>query len=392
MKTIFAILILTSTLASAQVKVEMPLSGSSPEINKMLRDAWTMMSDARMLDARELLKQVREKDPDFALAYLFTTSETETEKENVVKALTLRATPDEKLFILGRQAAIEKKLTPGHFDPLIKKYPNDKQLHLHFAWLTSDSKRSVEILSNLIKRNPDFAPAYNIRGYGYLRLNEMEKAAADFDKYISLKPDLANPYDSKADYLMRAGKIEEAIALYEKAATMDQQNMTSSRTKAENAKNKLYGFKIPERTASQKHNRTIFQANAGVIAGIAYTKHTGGKAIDYGSYCGNLYKTSWNKAAGFEGFVRGALFNYESFRRENDPPIEILKQDNNSIEFKWKLNYRGMFTGDSYGVTFEEFTDFMNIAYSSIADYVAATYTQEVLTDDWLKVTITRKQ
>ncbi|MDL5050139.1 tetratricopeptide repeat protein [Oscillatoria amoena NRMC-F 0135] len=392
LKTIPALaLVMISTCALAQTKGEMPLSGSSPEINKMIRECWIMMGDAKGIEAREQLTQIREKDPELAVSYLFATTEPEEEKKMVEKALTLRASPDEKIFIEGRKAALEKKLSPTHFDPLLKKYPNDKQIVLHVAWLTAgrgDSKRSVEILSNLIKKFPDHAAAYNIRGYQYMALNEMEKAGADFDKYISLRPELANPYDSKADYFMKSGKIEEAIPLYEKAAKLDPKNMANAQVRAENAKNKLYGFKIPERTAVQKHSRATFQAYAGLIAGIALTKKSGGSAKDYGIFCGDLFKTSWNRAGGFEGFVRGTLLNFEGFRREADPAIEILSQDNNSIQFKWKTNY-GNAVG--YGVSAEELSQWMESTYVIIADYLGANYSQEPVDTEWLKITITRK-
>ena len=386
------VLFLGAQAAFPQTKVEMPLSGSTPEINKMLRDAWALMADGKAEEGRELLKKIRTKDPDFALAHLYATAnDPDKERENIARALTLRMNGDEKQLIEGRKASLEKKLT-NQFDGLLKKFPGDKQVGLLIAWHAGgDAKRRVELCTNLIKKFPDYAAAYNLRGYGYMTLNEMQKAAADFDKYISLEPDLANPYDSKAEYFMKAGKIEEAILLYEKAAKMDSKNMANSQVKAENAKNKLYGFKVPERTAVQKHNRMVSFTYNGIIAGIAHTKKSGGTTSDYGKFCGDLYKTGWNRAGGFEGFVRGALFNFESLRRESDPPIEIIQQDNNSIQFKWKANYRGALGDTLYGVTFEDITEWNATTYAIIGEYLGATYEQEVMADDRLKITIKRK-
>ncbi len=384
------VFVVNALAAQAQSKGEMPLSGSSPEVSKMVRDAWTMMMDAKLSEGRELLKQARSKDPDFALAYLdFGNSE----KEIISKALQLRASADEKIFISGRGASLNNTLTADHFDPLLKKYPNDKILHTNIAYTINaiDNKKAASILNNLIKADPQFAPPYNLLGYIYMNSGDMEKAELSFNQYMSIKPNLANVYDSKADYLMKVGKTEEAIPLYEKAASMDPKNMGSSTTKAENAKNKLWGFKVPERTSAQKHNRVVFLAYASITPAIGFAKQKGSSVSDYATYCGNQFKTSWNKSAGFEGFVRGVLMNYESMRREADPAIAILSQDNNRIEFKWKINYKDLFNSDQGGATYDDLNQFFGVAYPIIAEYVGAVYQHEVSKDDWLNVTITRK-
>jgi tetratricopeptide (TPR) repeat protein len=102
-----------------------------------------------------------------------------------------------------------------------------------------DVKRSTEIGEKVIKGNPNFAPAYNILGYHYMRQADLKNAEKNFNKYLSLRPDLSNAYDSKADYLMRAGKVEEAAASFEKAYEL---GMASAKGRADLAKAK---FKYP---------------------------------------------------------------------------------------------------------------------------------------------------
>jgi tetratricopeptide (TPR) repeat protein len=380
------------SLLCAQTKGEMSFTSSSPEAKKLLRQAWNDFADHKLEDGNVFVKQALEKDPNFALAYasLFT-SNVEERKENLRKAESLKVSADEKSFLQGMYASLEQKSTGVYYDPLVKKYPNDKSLQLWIILTYGDVNKKIEIGEKLIKQSPDFAAGYNALGYSYMEANKMDKAEACFNKYVNLRPDLANVYDSKADYLMRTGKIEEAIALYEKAASMDPRNMSISSTKAIRAKVQLEGFTVPERTPVQKHNRTIFQTWAIATAGISVAKKSGMSVHDFATQMGDLFKTSWNKDNGFEGFVQGTLFNFEHFRRESDPPLEIMRQDKNGIQFKWKTNYSMWFEdGYLFSVTYEELNQWLAGIHSRIAEYMGSTFEQEA-EGDYLKITIGRK-
>ena len=151
-------------------------------------------------------------------------------------------------------------------------------------------------------------------------------------------------------------------------------------------------FSVPERTIVQKHNRAVYLTYLNIITAIAYAKSTGKTAADYSVYTGDLFKTSWNKENGFNGFVNGVLGNYESFRRDQDPPMEILEQSQDNLVLKWKINYKNIFEdGPRYNVTYEDFNQWFDIVYNKIADYLGATYEQEVMEGDWLKITIIKK-
>ena len=150
-------------------------------------------------------------------------------------------------------------------------------------------------------------------------------------------------------------------------------------------------FSVPERTDVQKHNRVVSLTYGNIIPGIAYAKSTGKTAEEYSAYVGDLFKTSWNRENGFSGLVNGVLFNFESFRREQDPPMEILEQSDSKIVIKWKINYKNMFDdGPVNNVTYDEFDQWIEIVYKKIAEYFDAGYEQEVTEDDWLMITITK--
>jgi tetratricopeptide (TPR) repeat protein len=283
-----------------------------------------------------------------------------------------------------------KKPNQNYFEPLLEKYPDDYYLHLWIMAYYNDNDRSVEIGEKMVENNPLFAPAYNILGYKYMEQNDLVKAEICFDKYIELRPDLANVYDSKADYLMRADKFEEAIQLYERAFAMDERNMKISKTKADKAKILLRGFSVPLLTNNQKHISTTGQAWGFMVAGISTAKQSGVSVRDYATQMGDLFKYAWNRDMGFEGLVRGVLYNFECFRDEKDPAVEIIYQDKNSIQFKWDINYKKMFSnGSVYNVSFEEMTEALCLMNKQIAEHLGCSVEHEV-DGDWLKVTIFR--
>jgi ketosteroid isomerase-like protein len=233
-KWLLVVMVLLPSLVMSQSKGEMPFSSSSAEAKSLMRQALVNLWDAKVEDGVALLKQANEHDPNFALPYLYLNDEG-TSNERWAKVASLPASADEKLLLNAVIAQGEGKPIDGLVEPLLKKYPNDKYLSVQIAMMyrNKNAKRSSEILENVIKRDANFALAYNLLGYFYMDLKDMVKAEKNFNKYVSLRPELANVYDSKADYLVKAGKMEEAIVLYEKAAAMDPKNMAISKEKAD---------------------------------------------------------------------------------------------------------------------------------------------------------------
>lgn len=232
-----------SSMSFAQSKSEMPFTSKSDEAKKLVRTAWAAYADARVEEGNALILKARELDPDFALT--FTIGVDGSIREHLKRAQQLKASDDERLYISALGALTENKSIDAFVEPLLKKYPNDKYLNMQISYLyfSSNPNRTRQILEGIIKRDSKFAPAYNLLGYSYMRLNEMQQAEASFDKYISLRPNLANPYDSKAEFLEKNGKYEEAAKLYDKAAEM---GMTVSKMRAERCRGKLLYPPIPD--------------------------------------------------------------------------------------------------------------------------------------------------
>lgn len=253
-----------SSALLAQSKGEMPFTSSSPEAKKLLRRAWVAYGDAKFDEAGSYVREALEKDPEFGMAHAFIHTDDEAEREqNLKKASGCQLSSDEKMLIDGLLVAQSNKPVADYFEPLLKKYPKDYYLNLWIMFNYQDVKRSTEIGEMIIKRNPKFAPAYNMLGYDYMAQDDLKNAEKNFNKYVSLRPDLANAYDSKADYLMRVGKIEEAITLFEKAAEM---GMVPSKGRADVAKAKLK-YPGPSETDKLEIKNIISASSAAYLKG-----------------------------------------------------------------------------------------------------------------------------
>lgn len=242
MKTSKTLLILAFSFSMqvlfAQVKGEMPFS-ASPTSNKLLRQAWYAMWDFKIDEGLALYKEVRTKDPDFALAYLDLFGvDAETRKMNMEKAKNLKATADERLLIDAWVARFSNQPVDASVETLVKKYPKDKNLKFNVANLiqVASPDKSKAIYDELIREDKNFSAVYNLLGYYYMNRSEMQAAEKNFDKYIALRPDLGNPYDSKAEFLERNGNYEEAAKFYDKAAAL---GMAVSKPRADRARARI---------------------------------------------------------------------------------------------------------------------------------------------------------
>jgi ketosteroid isomerase-like protein len=270
-------MLISSSPLVAQSKGEMLFTSSSPEAKKLLRQAWVSYADAKLDEASGYVRQALEKDPEFGMAHAFIhTDDKSARDENLKRAAGCPLSSDEKLLIDGLRALQAQESTLDYFEPLLTKYPKDYYLNLWIMFRSKDAKRSKEIGEMIVKRNPKFAPAYNLLGYHYMVQNDFKNAEANFNKYMSLRPDLANVYDSKADYLMRVGKIEEAIPLFEKSSEL---GMAPSKGRAEIAKAKLK-YPGPSHEDVQEIKNLISDFSAGAMNGDTVMKYRSNQSME----------------------------------------------------------------------------------------------------------------
>jgi ketosteroid isomerase-like protein len=344
---LIAVIAMISSALLAQSKGEMPFTSSSPEAKKLLRQAWVAYGDAKFDEASGFVRQALEKDPEFGLAHAFIQTDDKAGRErNLKKASGCPLSPDEKLLIDGLRIAEAHEPVADYFEPLLTKYPKDYYLNLWLMFNYHNGKRSAEIGEMIIKRNPKFAPAYNMLGYEYMTRGDLKNAEANFNKYLSLRPDLANAYDSKADYLMRVGKVEEAAGLFEKAGEM---GMAPSTGRADVAKAKL---KYPGPSDKDKLEiKNIISASS-----AAYLTGNVDEILrDYSDQAMELFPNQMINAG--LGNVRSRLrepFKYGSFTRMNKTVESI--EGTGPIAVAWG-HTESAFKSNSDGKIYEDVSD-----------------------------------
>jgi tetratricopeptide (TPR) repeat protein len=82
-------------------------------------------------------------------------------------------------------------------------------------------KEALDLYSDVIKKNPRSAEAFNWRGMAYDDLGQLDKALADYSKAIDLNPDYADAYNNRGEIYRKQKKYAEAMANYKKAAQLE---------------------------------------------------------------------------------------------------------------------------------------------------------------------------
>ena len=148
-------------------------------------------------------------------------------------------------------------------------------------------------------------------------------------------------------------------------------------------------FNVPEVLVEQKLQRMVGQFDAIITVGINYAKTQGLTAAEYGTLIGEQFKYSWNKDAGFEGFVKGMLYNMSCFL--SDPGIEITINTAEKVKFKTRLMGTGIKNNEPvYGVTHKEYMDFLKAITSTIGDYLGCK-SEQSYDDEWIYFTVSKK-
>lgn len=227
-----AIVIAASSAAFGQNK-EMPLTSSKEALALFLqgRD-----KAENLEDAGTLFEQAIQKDPDFAMAYLFAGRTNQELRKNLDKAVTLvdKVSPGEREWIFAAKEQADGNLVgqKGHLEQLLKLHPTDKRVHSQIGTYyrsIGDDTTALQHFTQSVKLDKNYAPAYNNIGYSDMALGKYADAEAAFKTYIKLIPKNPNPYDSYAELLMKTGKYDESIVQYNKALAIDPMFLNSYR-------------------------------------------------------------------------------------------------------------------------------------------------------------------
>ena len=150
-------------------------------------------------------------------------------------------------------------------------------------------------------------------------------------------------------------------------------------------------FTIPELTLEQKHNRSLFQLYSMMKVGIKFANSQGVAPYEYGKYCGSQFAKSWNQENGYEGFIRGMIYNWESFRSVQDDPLVPEEMDDGSVEIKLPLDMmKRYYREDDLYASFEEGLEAFRGMIEPIADRMGSVCKLEVI-EEFIVYTISKK-
>ena len=110
-------------------------------------------------------------------------------------------------------------------NPFFPKSPIQDTTTIHETYLLNKKSDSgvntIETYSEMIKRNPNSALAYNNRGFLRVQLGLDKEAMGDYNKAITLNPKFAEVYLNRGFLRARLGLSKEAIEDYNKAIALN---------------------------------------------------------------------------------------------------------------------------------------------------------------------------
>lgn len=107
----------------------------------------------------------------------------------------------EPLNAAGTEDAVVETEGVGDYDTA-KALIKDKQ----------DYAGALPILVALTEAQPDYADAWNLRGFANRKLGNMDEAAAAYDTALKLNPDHLGALEYQGEMFIQTGKLEQAQA------------------------------------------------------------------------------------------------------------------------------------------------------------------------------------
>jgi tetratricopeptide (TPR) repeat protein len=96
-----------------------------------------------------------------------------------------------------------------------------------FFMQKEDWDRALADFSEVIRRDPRNASAYNRRGFVHLEKLAFDRAIADFDQAVRLNPRSEHNYNNRAYALIRKGEIERALADLKQALAINPKSISA---------------------------------------------------------------------------------------------------------------------------------------------------------------------
>jgi tetratricopeptide (TPR) repeat protein len=216
---------------------KIPITTSSKEAKQLFLQGRNLFEKLQVQKSLQYFQQAVEKDPKFAMAYLFLANAQPTTSgffKYLEEAVSLAndVSAGERDWILGIQAGAEglPKAQFDYYQALVNAYPNDEHAYTllgDYYIGQQDWQSAINEYNQAVQIAPSFSPSYNQLGYAYRFEGNYSDAEEAFKKYIALIPNDPNPYDSYAEMLMKIGRFEESVEEYRQALVQDS-NFVSS--------------------------------------------------------------------------------------------------------------------------------------------------------------------
>jgi len=217
---------------------DMPMTTSSSEARELFLQGRDYRENWHMPQALQAWQNAVQKDPNFALAYLFISMHTpdpkaEAEARAIAKRLAPKASHAEQLMIQWFTSAKEGNFVAAiaAMNDLVELYPKDKSLLFQAGrWLAMQRRwdRGQSLLERALVIDPDYAAALNQLGYLYASYGpQFDKSFKSFEHYSALRPKEPNPQDSWAEVLRMAGHYDQALEHYRKSLELDPAYLSS---------------------------------------------------------------------------------------------------------------------------------------------------------------------
>lgn len=94
-------------------------------------------------------------------------------------------------------------------------------------------------------------------------------------------------------------------------------------------------FPVPDMPLEKKNSIVLMNMYGMITSGISFAESQGVSSHDYGMYVGNIFVHSWNPDIGFDGFVKGVIHSWESFKTDQDGAIRITENPDNSVKMEF---------------------------------------------------------
>ena len=137
-------------------------------------------------------------------------------------------------------------------------------------------------------------------------------------------------------------------------------------------------FTVPERDAEKYYPRASFIIHYSQTVALSYAKSMGQSAEEFGNYCGDLYKLTWNSNAGFNHFVKGTMYNLDVL----SDGVEIVSQSEQKVVLRAKNFYSKLQkTGMMYDISYDDYIQFMQASHNRIAELLGCTIKFDTIND-----------